>query len=262
MRHHIPGLTADLSPCIEWLFADGDRPFADRVRRAADAGFARAEFWGTTDKDVSALERAIRETRVVVSAFVSEPAGRLVDPATHDEFLAGVASSSRLAHRLNARGLIVLAGQFRAGVPRRDQRAAIVEGLRRAAPIASAAGTRLYLEPLNTRTDHEGYFLDSTAEGLDIVREVGHPSVTLLYDMYHSVVMGEEPAQALGGSGHLVGHVHLADAPGRHEPGTGRIDWPRQLAALHDSGYSGPIGLEYRPTTGTEASLEYIRALT
>ena len=249
----------DLSPCIEWLFADGGRPFVDRVRAATDAGFARIEFWGTTDKDVEALEGAIRETGVVVPAFVSEPAGRLVDPATHDEFVAGVASSSRLAQRLNARGLIVLAGDVRASVERRVQHDAIVEGLRRAAPIASAAGTRLYLEPLNTRIDHQGYFLDSTAEGLDIVREVGHPAVTLLYDMYHSIVMGEEPAEVLARAGDLIGHVHVADAPGRHEPGTGDIDWPRQLAALRASGYAGPVGLEYRPVADTESSLEYIR---
>lgn len=262
MRPHVPRLTADLSACIEWLFADGDRPFVDRVRAAAEAGFARVEFWGTSDKDIAALEHAIRETGVTVSAFVSEPAGRLVDPGTHDEFVAGVASSSRLAQRLNARGLIVLAGDARAGVPRRDQHDAIVEGLRRAAPIAAAAGARLYLEPLNTLVDHEGYFLDSTAEGLDIVREVGHSAVTLLYDLYHSIVMGEEPADVLRGAGLLVGHVHVADAPGRHEPGTGEIDWPLQLEALRASGYAGPIGLEYRPVADTAASLEYVRSLT
>jgi hydroxypyruvate isomerase len=94
------------------------------------------------------------------------------------------------------------------------------------------------------------------------VREVNHPAVRLLYDLYHSMVMGEEPEHVLAGSGHLVGHVHIADVPGRHEPGTGTIDWPRQLAALRSAGYSGAIGLEYIPTRATESSLELIRRLT
>jgi hydroxypyruvate isomerase len=254
-------LITHLSPCLEWLFAESQRPFADRVRAAAEAGFTHVEFWNTSDKDLAALERAIRATGVTVSAFVAEPAGRLVDPSTHEDFLAGVTASSRLASRLNARGLIVLAGDFRPAVSRAAQHDAIVEALKRAAPIAAAAGVRLYLEPLNTRVDHGGYFLDSTREAFDIVRAVAEPAVVVLYDLYHSVVMGEDPPTLLAGSGDLVGHVHIADAPGRHEPGTGAVDWPRQLDALRAAGYSGPIGLEYTPTMDTKTSLAYIARL-
>ena len=203
----------------------------------------------------------IRDTGVGVTCFVSEPAGRLVDPGTHADFLAGVERSATLAARLNAHNLIVVAGDTLPDVHRGRQRDAITEALRRAAPIASDRGVRLLLEPLNTRVDHAGYFLDSTAEGLDIVRVVNHPAVGLLYDLYHSVVMGEEPQEVLVGSGHLVGHVHVADVPGRHEPGTGTIDWSRELRALQAAGYSGALGLEYMPTRDTESSLELIRGL-
>ena len=250
-----------LSPCIEWLYADGGAPFDERVRRAAAAGFTAVELWGTREKDVAALEIAVRDTGIGVSAFVSEPTGRLVDPASHADFLAGIERSCLLAKRLNARGLIVVTGDALSGVARDAQRRAIVDALRHAAPIASRHSVRLLLEALNTRVDHPGYFLDSTAEGLSIVREVGDPSLLLLYDLYHSVVMGEEPATVLAGFGHLVGHVHIADEPGRHEPGTGHIDWPRQLSVLRSAGYSGSIGLEYVPTTDTESSVRFIRAL-
>jgi hydroxypyruvate isomerase len=254
------GLT--LSPCVEWLFADGGRPFAERVCAAATAGFGQIEFWAASNKDIGQVEEALRETGVAVTCFVSEPAGRLADPETHAEFLEGVERSAQLATRLETRSLIIVTGDTLPRVSRMRQRDAITQALVRAAPIASAAGVQLVLEPLNTRVDHPGYFLDSTAEGLDIVREVNHPSMRLLYDLYHSMAMGEEPEHVLAGSGHLVGHVHIADVPGRHEPGTGRIDWPRQLAALRKAGYSGAIGLEYMPTRDTESSLELIRRLT
>jgi len=166
-----------------------------------------------------------------------------------------------LADRLNARNLIVVSGDIRPGIDRSQQRAAIIEALRGAAPIASAAGLGLLLEPLNTRVDHRGYFLDSTLEGLEVIRAIDHPAVRLLYDMYHSIVMGEEPTEVVRGSGHLVGHVHIADVPGRHEPGSGSIDWPRQLDALRLAGYAGPLGLEYIPIRDTESSLAFIRCL-
>ncbi len=153
----------------------------------------------------------------------------------------------------------MVSGDTRPGVARSEQRKALAEALRRAAPIALQAGVGLLLEPLNTRTDHAGYFLDSTMEALAVIRTVDQPAVRLLYDMYHSMVMAEDPAQVLSGSGPLLGHVHVADVLGRHEPGTGRIDWLRQLKALRSVGYSGAVGLEYVPTQDTNSSLGYIR---
>ena len=246
---------------MEWLFTEGGGPFAERVRRAAAAGFRQVELWTTRDKDVAELELAVQETGVTVTAFVSEPTARLVDPATHAEFLAGVETSCALAARLHARCLIVVSGDDRPGVGRRVQREALTQALRRAAPIAARHGNTLLLEPLNTRIDHAGYFLDSTAEALQVVRDVDHPSLRLLYDMYHSIVMGEDPKSVLGGSGELVGHVHIADVPGRHEPGSGAVDWPRQLGALRDAGYAGALGLEYMPSRDTLSSLQLIRRL-
>ncbi len=250
-----------LSACIEWLFAEGGRSFPDRIRAAADAGLERVEFWNLGDRNVDAIRSALRETGVRVTGFVSEPAARLVDPATHDEFVAGVRRSAAVASRLGADGLIVVSGDTQPGVSSVEQRHAIAGALGRAAPIAAEHGICLLLEPLNSLIDHKGYFLDSTPEALGIVRDVGHPSVRLLYDLYHSTVMGEDPAAVLSGAGDLVGHVHLADAPGRHEPGTGDIDWPRQLAALRTAGYEGALGLEYMPVRDTLSSLAFIRRL-
>lgn len=184
-----------------------------------------------------------------------------ISAGTEMNVMAGVSHSCNLAQRLKAQSLIVLAGESRTGVGRGIQRDALTEALRRAAPVASRHGIRLLLEPLNTRVDHPGYFLDSTTEAMEVVRDVDHPAVRLLYDVYHSIVMGEEPRSVLEGSGDLVGHVHIADVPGRHEPGTGTIDWPQQLAALRSAGYSGWLGLEYLPTGDTRSSLAFIRGV-
>jgi len=250
-----------LSPCVEWLFGEAGPSIADRIRAAAKAGFERVELWTIGGRDVRALEDAIGDSHVRVTAFVSEPTARLVDPSTHDAFIAGIRRSSGLAARLRADDLIVVAGDARADVDRATQGAAIVEALSRAASIASSAGIGLLLEPLNTRIDHPGYFLDSTREGIAMIEEVDHPSVRLLYDVYHSIVMGEEPSEVLAGGGELIGHVHIADVPGRHEPGTGTTDWPRQLAAVAAAGYRGSIGLEFTPTRDTRSSLALIQRL-
>lgn len=250
-----------LSPCLEWLFADGAAKFGDRIRAAARAGFRQVEFWTASDKDVAQLAAAIDECGVIVSAFVSEPAARIVDPATHPAFLEGVKRSCELARRLHALNLIVVSGDTRKDVDRKAQADAIAAALDRAGEIAARAKVDLVLEPLNTRVDHPGYFLDSTLEALDIVRAVGRPNVKLLYDLYHSTVMGEDAHEVLAAARGLVGHVHIADAPGRHEPGTGAIDWRRELEALRASGYDGALGLEYMPMRDTDSSLAFIRGV-
>ncbi len=254
-------MNARLSPCLEWLFADDGRSFPERIHAAAAAGFSEFEFWKATDKSVDELEAAIHQSGLKVVAFVSEPPGHLVDPSTLREFLVGIERSSKLAARLGAQNLIVVTGNTLVGVHRAAQTSAVCRALTLAAPIAAAVGICLLLEPLNTKLDHAGYFLDSTLDGLNIVRMVAKPNVLLLYDLYHSVMMGEEPAVVLKHAGGLVGHVHVADVPGRHEPGSGAIDWGRQLAVLKSIGYAGAIGLEYRPTTHTQSSLTYIRGL-
>jgi len=170
-----------------------------------------------------------------------------------------VRESVAVARRLGAGALIVVTGDEIPGLSRAVQHAAVVSALRRAAPIAEDAGMQLVLEPLNAVVNHPGYFLTSTSEGFDMVEEVDSPAVRLLYDLYHSVMTGEQPAQVLASRGHLIGHVHLADAPGRHEPGAGDINFPACLRVIAEAGYSGPIGLEFRPSGQTDAAITAAR---
>jgi hydroxypyruvate isomerase len=251
----------ELSACIELLFLE-EPLFADRIRRAAEAGIASVEFWAWRDKNLPEIGSALVETGVRLEAFVSQPGGRLVDPRTHDPFLAGVTESAHVAESLGCRNLIVLAGDRRSGVDDLGQRRAVVAALQRAAPRADAYGVALLLEPLNSRVDHIGHFLDSTLAGLAIVEDVDKPNVRLLLDLYHSAVMGELLEEVVGERMGLIGHVHAADAPGRHEPGTGAIDWPAAIGWLQHNGYAGRFGLEYQPTSDTSSSLRFIEHVT
>lgn len=241
-----------LSACIEWLFAQRSPQIDDRIRRAAKAGFTAVEFWGWRKKDLSAIEIALQETGLALSSIVVEPMLWLTDPDQHEAWLQGLAESIDAARRLGAPLMIAQAGNLRANVSRTEQHEAIVEVLKRGADVLEGSGVTLTLEPLNDRVDHPGYYLTSTAEGLDIIDAVGRPEVRLLYDIYHSAVMDEDTASVIGDRIDRIAHVHLADHPGRNEPGSGAMDWQDRLSWLKSRGYKGYVGLEYKPS-GPEA---------
>ena len=114
-------------------------------------------------------------------------------------------------------------------------------------------------EPLNDRVDHPGYYLTSTTEGLDICDAVNRPEIGITYGMYHSMVMGEDPEDVVAGHLDRIFHVHIADHPGRNEPGSGGLPLKQKLAWLEGQGYVGAVGLEFRPTGSTADALRVMR---
>ncbi|MBB4236126.1 TIM barrel protein [Rhizobium esperanzae] len=250
------------SACIEWLFAEDGDSFPDRIRRAEAGGLTAVEFWRWTDKDLDAIEAALKETGLAVTSLVAEPMIALTDAGNRQAWLAGLADSIAVAKRLGAPVLIAQAGNDLAGLSRAEQRLALTETLRAGADILAGSGVRLGVEPLNIRIDHIGYFLDSTREGLDIVDDVARPEIGIVYDIYHSAVMDERTEEVLDGRLDRVFHVHVADHPGRNEPGSGRIDLAHRLNWIFANGYDGAVGLEYRPTrSGADAVRTAIASL-
>ncbi|MBB3654896.1 hydroxypyruvate isomerase [Rhizobium sp. BK650] len=237
------------SACIEWLFAEEGDTFADRIRRAHAAGLEAIEFWRWSDKDLGAIEAAVNETGLKVTSLVAEPMIALTNASNREIWLKGLADSVAVAKRLGAPVLIAQAGDDLAGFARDEQRKALTEILRAGADILDGSGVRLGVEPLNVRIDHIGYFLDSTREGLHIVDDVARPEIGIVYDIYHSAVMDERTEDVLAGRMDRVFHVHVADHPGRNEPGTGTIDLAHRLNWIFANGYTGAVGLEYKPTT-------------
>ena len=250
----------ELSACIEWLFGEAGESFEARIGAAAAAGIPAVEFWGWRGRDTENIGRALRETGIELTAFAVDPAVALADPSAQAAAVTAIAESAAAAAGLGCHNVIVVSGDRDERFSASEQREAIVAVLKRSAPLAAERDVALLLEPLNTRIDHVGTFLDSTHEALGIVDEVGAANVKILFDLYHAVVMGERLDQVLAGRLADIGHVHIADAPGRNEPGTGTVDWAEALAWLDDNGYEGRIGLEYVPIAPTRDTLEVIRS--
>jgi hydroxypyruvate isomerase len=249
----------ELSACLEMLFTEVD--FSDRIQAAADHQLSGVELWDWRNKDIPRIHRALSQASIPLISFVADSQCHLVDPASHEAFLRRLPESVAVATDLGTPFLVATAGNTRPDAARTEQHAAVVDVLRKAADIIADRDVTLILEPLNSRVDHRGTFLDTTAEGLQIVREVDSPRVRLLYDAYHSLVMDEDAERELAGAVDLVAHIQIADVPGRAEPGTGTVDWGQQLATFHALGYNGYIGLEYRPSGETGASLQPIKEI-
>jgi hydroxypyruvate isomerase len=248
-----------LSPNIELLFTEaGEHP--DRVRAAAAAGFDAVEMWGTSSVDVDALAAALEETGVALTSVLAEPRTNFALPwETLDAFFEGLDQGIRNAQRLGCPRIVLGSGTGFAGQKRVQNLERLVEVFSQAVERTQGSGVKLILEAVNTRVDHPGALTDRTADAITVARGVNSDSFGILYDLYHSVVEGEDPATELRNAAGLVDYVQIADAPGRGEPGTGTIDWAARLEELRASGYDGPIGLEYFPTVPTEESLKHIR---
>ena len=251
-----------LAPNIELLFTEAGPAAADRVRAVAAAGFDAVEMWGTSGKDIGALAAVLSDTGVSVTCVVAEPYCNFTLPGTDlRPFFDGLERGIENACLLGAPRMVLTTGVGFPGANRPKNLDLLSEAMSRAAERAEGSGVRLLLEAVNTRVDHPGSLLDRTADAVAVARAVNSGSLAIVYDLYHSAVNGEDPAAELANAAGLVDYVEVADAPGRGEPGSGSIDWPKFLSVLRDSGYAGPIGLEVFPTGPSAESLALIRSL-
>jgi hydroxypyruvate isomerase len=239
-------------------------PFLERFERAAAAGFRAVEFLFVHNVDQDAVAAALERHGLELVLFDPEagdfPAGdrgHLCDPGRRDHLQHTIVEAIRTARRLGCRRLNVLAGNRVPGVDDATMRRTVVENLRVAAPLAREHGITLLVEALNT-WESPRYFLDGSRLGLEIVREVDAPNVRFQYDAYHLQRMEGQLIDGLTKNLAWIGHVQVADVPGRHEPGTGEINYPNVLGALERAGYDGYVGLEYRPSGETVASLGWL----
>ncbi len=246
-----------LSGCIEMLFAEIE-DFAGRISASAEAGLDAIEFWDYSSKDLDAIAAASQETGLPVAAMCVEAPDGMLDFSLADKFAAAVEQAVAAAELLDCQTLICTTGNIEDYAYRNQAHAGVVACLKTAAPVAAVAGVTLVLEPLNALVDHPGYFLTSSREGFEIVEQVGSPAVKLLYDIYHQQVTEGNLIANITSHAELIGHFHAADVPGRHEPGTGEINYPNVLAAISEMGYEGYIGLEYKPTGPTPQTLAQV----
>ena len=252
-----------LSPCIEMFW--GNLDFAARIPRVAALGFKRFEFWGWWNKDLDAVEKAAKDaglevaTCCVNTAFTGDCPTMLL-PEGKGPFVQGVRDCLPVGARLNCKRFIVTTGNELKDVPREAQHKSCVAALKAAAPVAEDAGITLVLEPLNILVDHAGYYLSTSTEAFQILDEVGSPAVKLLFDIYHQQITEGNLTRNICNNIKKIGHFHVADNPGRHEPGTGEINYANLFRRIDEAGYDSFVGLEFSPSDAAKTD-EILKAV-
>lgn len=255
------------SICMEMLF--NELPFLDRIRKAADVGYDAVEFWNWDNKDLPAIQRTAAQAGIQVLTFQANRGGALINPAQRSTFVAGIQQSLDKAREMGVPCLFLLSDELGPDrgvvyqfpeLPEETKYQSVLDGLRSIVSPAEKAGVTLNLEPLNTLVDHRGYWLNQSAAGFALVRAVNSPRIRLLYDIYHMQVMEGNLIQTMTRNLDAIGHIHVADVPGRHQPGTGEINFERVFGALDDAGYQGFVGMEFEPTVPSEqAAIEALK---
>ncbi len=194
---------------------------------------------------------------------VTAPGCGLVNPREREEFLRQMSMAIEAAKKMDCPQLVTLTGNEMGGVPRSQQMTNAVDALRAAAPMLEKNGIIATVEILNTYVDHAGYFLNRVRDGAEMIDRVGSPNVKLLFDIYHVQIMQGNLIENIRSNIDRIGHFHIGDVPGRHEPGTGEINYRNVLKAIYDLGdrYHGSAALEYGPLAPVEENLEAMRRM-
>ncbi len=254
----MPRFAANLS----MLFTE--RPPLERVRAAAEAGFTAVELQFPYDQPAAAWRAALDAAGLPMLLHNLPPGdwaagerGIACHPGRVAEFRDGVQRGLAYAKTLGVPRLNVLAGLAPPDVDPAEARRTLVDNLRHAAAALQAAGLELLLEPIN-RFDMPGFFVHRSAQAIALFDEVGAPNLKLQYDIYHAQRSEGELAATIERLLPHIGHIQIADNPGRHEPGTGEIAWDFLFAHLDRIGYAGWVGAEYRPAGRTEDGLGWL----
>ncbi len=258
----MPRFAANLS----LLFTELD--FLDRFDAAAQAGFSAVEFqfpyaW-SADLIAERMRRAGLQVvlhNLPAGNWAAGERGIACHPARHAEFADGLRKAIDYAGTLACPQLNCLAGIVPPAVSHEQAHATFAHQLRHAADVLGSAGLRLLVEFINTR-DIPGFFLSSSKQAETVIDAVGSPNLHLQYDIYHAQRTEGELAANIERLLPRIAHIQLADNPGRHEPGTGEINFDFLFKHIDSIGYAGWIGCEYLPSRSSRESLEWLRKIT
>jgi hydroxypyruvate isomerase len=253
------------APNLSMLY--NEVPFLDRFAKAAAAGFTAVEFLFPYEFGAAAIQSRLADLGLRVVLFNINPGdaasnerGALGNPARREFFRSTMQQALEYAAQLHSPRIHVMIGNRVPEVSIEAQIDCALENLAWAAPLAAALNVTLLIEPLNA-TDMPAYLIHSSADGMRIVNGANHPNVKLQYDVYHAQMTEGNLINTMSALFPHIGHIQISDAPGRHQPGTGEINYPAIFAALDRLGYRAPIGLEYRPLGETDASLAWLPRL-
>ncbi len=256
-------MTLQIAANLTMMF--NEHEFMDRFATAAKCGFKGVEYLFPYEYPADAIAEQL-EVNGLQQVLFDFPAGDwangdrgiAVQPDRVGEFQDGVGVAIDYAKTLGCERLTCLAGIPEDGADPEVSQRTMIDNLRFAADAAAGVGAIVLVEPLNTR-DVAGTFVSNSAHGAQLVRDAVRDNVRLQFDVYHTQIMEGDLAPKFSQLLSLIGHVQIADNPGRHEPGTGEINYPFVLNHIDDSGYAGWIGAEYMPAGETVSGLEWAR---
>jgi hydroxypyruvate isomerase len=245
----------------------GEYDFLDRFAAARADGFTGVEYLFPYDWPQAALVDALAGNGLVQVLFNLSPGdwnagdrGLACDPERVGEFQASVGSALDYAAALGCPQCHAMAGIAPPGVDPERLETTLIDNLKFAAAEFDKAGVKLLIEAINTR-DVPGYYLDTSARAMAVIEKVGSPNLYFQYDFYHLQIMEGDLTATFQHLIDRIAHVQIADPPGRHEPGTGELNYPYLFAMMDRAGYEGWIGCEYRPLAGTSEGLGWLHAL-
>ena len=245
-----------------------ESPFMERFEKAAQSGFQAVEFLFPYAFSAQDIKQKLEENKLQL-VLHNLPAGDwdagergiACLPDRVAEFQAGVSKAIEYAKVLGVKQLNCLAGKIPAGADLDLLRKTFVSNLRYASAELKKANIKLLIEPINT-FDIPGFYLSKTQQAVEIINEVDSDNLFIQYDIYHAQRMEGELANTMENNLSKIGHIQLADNPGRNEPGTGEINYGYLFKFIDRIGYQGWIGCEYKPATNTQAGLGWIQALS
>lgn len=254
--------------CIDTLYTE--LPWLERFQAAKDDGFEAVEFWDYRIRDLDATKEAAEKAGINISGFNGDADYSLVDPTHKEPYLEYLKQSIAAAKKIGASSVTIHSNALGDGgivVNHYDELSdtvklcAMYDCLLECAKLAEKEEINLNLEALNITTDHVGNFLATTQMGAEITRLINSPRLKLLYDVYHMQLNEGCICDTISQYGDQFGHIHIADAPGRHEPGTGEINYAYVFKALEENGYDGLIGYELFPLNNTAEAVKAIMAI-
>lgn len=249
-----------ISSCIEMMFQDYN--FYERFEAVKRCGIQAAEFWKWSNKDIDRIADIVREKNVKISIFNMDSkdeqlsyrlSGGILNDGNEEDFLSALEESIPVYKKLNAKAMIVLIGE-----KKKYNQENVYSCLKASVPILEDQNINLLVEPINS-FDRKEYAMPYAGPVFEMMRRLSNPHIKLLYDVYHQNVMGDYSMQDIRRNIDMIGHFHVADVPGRHEPGTGNVDYKSLLKEIDSLGYEGYVGLEYSATKKDEETLGFIK---
>ena len=237
----------------------GNTDFCEALRQISSLGYKTAETYDWTKLDLNKVKATLDDTGIELLSMCTTEF-RLTSPEHRSLWLEGLEKSCIAAKKIGVKRLITQVGND-TGAPREEQHRSIVDGLKAGAPILEKYGVTIMIEPLNTIVDHKGYYLWQSCEAFEIIKEVNHPNVKVIFDIYHQQIMEGNIIPNIVNNLDSIAHIHAAGHPGRHELQNGENNYGFIFEHLEKAGYKGAVGLEYFPTLDPIQSLKKVKEI-